>query len=320
MPARRRTWPRLIPGLVVLAALILGAVAVLAFARVGALHGDTFRLYMYASEARGILKGSEVWLAGRRVGLVAGISFRESSADTAGRLRVALDILEPYREQFRGDSYAQIRSGGSLIGAPVVYVTPGTPAAPPLPEGGVIPGKGQLDAEDVTSQIALASRHVPEIISNVKALGTEVRRVRSSLDGSGRDEPGVILRVVGARATRVGSRTFSGKGSVGMLLRDQDALTRRATRVIARADSVLRLANAAIAPGGPLRRDSTFVRTLSDVRNEVSIVRALLDQPHGSAGRLTRDSALVQQLRQVERELSGVMSDFKRDPARYIAF
>ena len=317
MSVRRRSWPRLIPGLVVLAVLIAGAVAVLAFARIGALRGDTFRLYMYTSEARGVLKGSEVWLAGQRVGVVADVAFREVTADTSGRVRIALDILEPYREQFRGDSYAQIRSGGSLIGAPVVYVSPGTPAAPRLADGGVIPSRGQLDTEDVTSQIALASRHVPEIAKNVRALGSEFARVRSSLGGTSRDEPGVVLRIVGARASRFGERTLSGSGSVGRVLRDRDALARRAGRVVARADSVLELAKTA---GRPLRGDSAFVRTLADVRNEVSIVRALLEEPRGTAGRLTRDSAIVQQLRRVERELGGIMSDFKRDPARFIAF
>ncbi len=52
----------------------------------------------------------------------------------------------------------------------------------------------------------------------------------------------------------------------------------------------------------------------------VARIRALLAEARGTAGRLTRDSALVQQLRRVERELGGVMSDFKRDPARFIAF
>lgn len=320
MPVRRRTWSRLIPGVLGLVAVIGGAIAVLVFARVGALHGDTFRLYVYAKEARGILKGSEVWLAGRRVGLVANVSFRPTSADTLGPVRIALDILEPYREQFRADSYAQIRSGGSLIGAPVVYVSTGTPNAAPLPDGGVIPSKGQLDTEDLTSQIALASRHFPDIIKNARALTSEFARVRASLGGTGRDEPGVILRIVGARASRVGDRALSGSGTVGLALRDRDALTRRATRVIARADSLMRLVKDTRGAAGRLRGDSALARTIADVRNEVSIVRALLDQPDGTVGRLRSDSAIVRQLRHAERELSGVMSDFKRDPARYIAF
>src|SRR5919206_274805 len=111
MPRTLR-WRKLTVGLVSLAAVVATALAVLVFGQVGALHGRTFRLYLRTSQARGLMKGSEVWLAGVKVGLVSHVEFLPPAAtDTTERLLVAFDVLAPYRGHIRRDSYAQIRSG-----------------------------------------------------------------------------------------------------------------------------------------------------------------------------------------------------------------
>src|SRR5207302_4882220 len=51
---RRTGWKELIVGLIALAAVTGVCLAVLVFARVGTLHGHTFRLYARTGEARGV--------------------------------------------------------------------------------------------------------------------------------------------------------------------------------------------------------------------------------------------------------------------------
>ena len=81
--ARRLVWSDVRGGLLALLVLVAISVATLKYARVGALHGDRIRLYARAGEARGILKGSEVWLLGQKVGLVTDIRFLSpSESDT----------------------------------------------------------------------------------------------------------------------------------------------------------------------------------------------------------------------------------------------
>ncbi len=320
MPGRLPKWTALVGGLVATAGLIVVGIGVLFFARVGALRGDTYRLFTYTDEARGILKGSDVWLAGQKVGSVAGIEFRPVEADTSRRIRLTLDILREHGDHFRGDSYAQIRSGGNLIGSPVVYVVPGTPAAPPLTAGSLIPSRGQLDSETLTSEFAIASRQFPEIIANVRTINAEMRGVRAALGGTGSDAPAVAVHVVGGRVLGLGKRALSGSGTIGSFVNDEDRVFERAQRAISRADSLRQLLDTGRGTFVRLRGDTTLLRTLADARNEVSIVRALLAEPGGSAGRFLRDSAIVRQLGRIERELGLTMEDFKRDPARYIAF
>src|SRR4051812_15423824 len=129
--ARRLAWSDVRGGLLAVLAILAVSVATLKYARVGALRGGTMRLYAVVGEARGILKGSEVWLSGQMIGKVVDIQFRSpAQSDSTNRLLLVLDVLDDYRGLMHRDADAQIRAGGSVIGAVVVYLTPGTVSAP----------------------------------------------------------------------------------------------------------------------------------------------------------------------------------------------
>jgi ABC-type transporter Mla subunit MlaD len=316
MPRRLR-WRNLIPGLLALAGVATIVVVTLMYARIGALRGDSYQLFAFTNEARGILENSDVWLAGQRVGVVDKIEFRPVATDTLKRIRLTLRILERHQPLIRGDSYAQIRSGGRLLGEPVVYLTMGTDQTPALEPGSVVGSREQADAENVASEIALASRDFPEIARNAKRLLEHARELADQLDASGSDEPGVAFRVVSRRAQRLAS-TASDTGSFGLLMADSIALTARLGRIMARADS---LGERLSETGTTLSRfssDSSLGREIADLRNEVSIVRALITDARGSAGRLLFDGAVPGQLERVERQLGELMADLRRDPARYL--
>src|SRR6185437_2040871 len=95
-----------------------------------ALHGRTTRLYLVTDVASGVLNGTEVWLAGKKVGLVRSVELRPPATDTAERIAIAMDVLDPYVRYIRRNSDVRIQPGGRLIGAPVVYIDVGTAAAP----------------------------------------------------------------------------------------------------------------------------------------------------------------------------------------------
>ena len=320
MPTRHPTWSTLVPGLVALAAVVACIFGVLVFARVGALHGDTYRLYTVTDEANGIMRGSDVWLGGAKVGVVAAIEFRPVATDAHARLRVGLDVLSRYRAYFRANSTAQIRNGGTVMGSPVVYVTPGTPAAPVLPDGATIAGRGQLDTEGFTSQVAMTSHQFPAIIQDARIISAQLNGVVAMLRGPDVGAPRVALRAVGGRAIHFAHRVIAGRGTVGGFLRGGDSLDVRVQRAIAHADSLLRLLDSERGTVGRLRSDTLLLRTVTDTRNELAILRALLAGTQGTAGRAVHDPAIVRQLERLERELAAVVADVKRAPGRYVAF
>jgi phospholipid/cholesterol/gamma-HCH transport system substrate-binding protein len=319
MAPDKTSWRSLIPGLIAVIVIVLSTIALLMFAQVGALHGDTARVFAATDQARGLLKGSDVWLAGQKVGVVADIRFQPVSVEPSQRLIIELELLKEYLPQLRGDSYAQIRTGGSLIGAQVLYLTTGTPTAAAVDEGDTLRAKPQGDTENVASQIANASRQFPAIINNVKLLSSQMESARGTLGAFGAEEGVQKIGRVGERAADLTGRAFGGDGTIGLILRRNDPLV-RAKSAMARADSVRVLLGSSATTYGRMRKDSTLIREIGSIRNEVSIVKALLAEPHGTLGRVRADSAIVRQLGLVEREFTALKRDIIRDPLRFISF
>jgi hypothetical protein len=98
------------------------------------------------------------------------------------------------------------------------------------------------------------------------------------------------------------------------------ATTARAKRALARVDSLRALVASNETSIGRFRRDSSLLRTVGSLRDEVTIVKALLDEPRGTAGRVLHDSVLTRQLGAAQRELGALLADLRKHPLRYVAF
>lgn len=318
MSSSSSSWRELVPGLIAATVIVALVWGVLRYAQVGALRGDTMMLVAPMSGARGIMKGSEVWLTGVRVGKVRSVEFRPATIDTTSRVVVRLEVLRKYAPMMRLDSYAQIRTGGTLIGSPVVHISSGTNTARALRDDDTLRTKPQFDTEGISSQVAIATRHFPEILSNVEAIGTQMGATGGTVGaimGSDRAQLGVVSARAGALARRIGD----GRGTIGLALRDGGAIG-RARAAMASADTLRALLASQGTSAGRFRRDSTLMRDVRALLDEVSIVRSLLAEPEGTAGRALHDAAAYDQLAQLERELSTLMADLKRRPLRYIVF
>lgn len=320
MASHRLAWRDLIPGTVVFAMLALVAFVVLKFARVGTVRGDKITIHAPVGSARGVLKGTEVWLAGRRVGRVKDISFLPIDQPPDKRLLVELEISAKHRAQIRRDSFGQIRAGATLIGAPVMFVSVGSPDQPMLADGDTLTTRPQMDAEAIGSRVALASQHFPEIIANVKVLSAQLEGARGSAGALMGDGGMRQLEVVGSRLGAVTRTATGGDGTIGLALRGRAGPMARAQAAMAGADTLRQLLASGETSLGRFRRDSTLLHQVAELRDEISIVRALLGEPKGTAGRAQSDRALWEQLGALQQQLGELMADLKRRPLRYVAF
>jgi ABC-type transporter Mla subunit MlaD len=143
---RQLHWRELTGGMIAAAAIAGVVILTLLFARVGALHGKKVTLYIVTDDATGVLPGTEVWLGGKKEGLVKDVSFRPPSTDTSERVLLKTDFLAEGFADVRRDSYAEIRPGGSLIGAVIVNIAPGTANSPALRDGDTIRPGGTGEA------------------------------------------------------------------------------------------------------------------------------------------------------------------------------
>jgi hypothetical protein len=317
---RRASWRELVIGLVGFAALVAGGLVVLLFMRVGQLHGSTFRLYALTGEARGVIRGSEVWLGGQKVGIVKNVEFMPPNVPAANRLLIVMDVLSSARQGIRANSTAQVRSGGTLISSPVVYLTMGTSTSRELASGDTVHSLPQADLETMTSEFAIASREFPDIIDNIKLLDGQLHSVNGTLGAMGIEHGGVELTRAQYQASRLAATVRRPSGTIGLALGARTSMLDQAHRAMARADSVRALLASNNTSLGRFRRDSTLMRNVADIRNQLDIVRARMASPTGTLGRAHADSALFEAIAGTQREMTLIMADIKRRPLRYIHF
>ena len=319
--ARRLAWSNVRGGLIAIAAIVGICAATLKFARVGALRGDRIRLFVVVGAARGILTGSEVWLMGQKVGRVADIRFRPpSESDTTARVLVEMEVLEKYREAMHRDAVAQIRPGGSLIGAMVVYLAPGTTAAPTIRDGDTVRAKPQSDVESTTSRFGAATKELPAIVGNVKSIRSTLSSTSGSIGAlmqSAQTQRGA-MQSASTQLARLRRRLVNGNGSLGRIM--DGSLGPRARAAMARADSVRALVGSSSTSLGRFKRDSTLASEVADIRDELATVRASLADSRGTAGRVAHDSAAYMALGDVQREMTLLLADMKKHPLRYNPF
>lgn len=317
MPRTYR-WRSLVPGLLAAGATVAAALMILLFARVGALHGATVTLYSKTREARGVMKGTDVWLSGQKIGKVKDVRFLPPSADTNAHVVIEMEVLKSTVKFVRSDSRAQIRSGGTMIGAPVVYLSSTTSAARAVHDGDTLIALPQGDPEGIASKVAVASRDFPEILSNVKELRGQLSSARGTTGALLNDDE-LQLDVVRTRGVRLADRALKGGGTVSRVLTTGNPAARAQT-ALARVDSLRALLASDRTSLGRFKRDTSLMRVTASLRNEVSIALALLNEPRGTAGRVLHDSALTAELTGVQRELRALMDDLRAHPLRYFPF
>ena len=315
--ASRVHWSELRIGLLSAAGILIAVLSILLFARVGALHGDTKQLYVTVDHAPGVLKGTDVWVLGRKVGLVKNITFRPVTVDTLQRVAIETEILDEFFPLIRKNSYGDIRAGGNLIGSPVVYIDPGTTAAPPVESGDTIAslsGGGKLGAfgPQIDSLAARLNRVADSTGKLIVLMGD-----RSTSIGQFRSTGMASMR----RATEVSSdimrRATRGSGTLG--LANQNAIGNDIRRVLAQKDSIMFLVSSGSGNVGRFRRDSTLMREVAKTRAEVDSLRLLFSRP-GAVSRLRTDSALKREMGQARIQLDSLMTDLKKHPTKYISF
>jgi phospholipid/cholesterol/gamma-HCH transport system substrate-binding protein len=313
-------WRELRIGIIAAIGLVAVSIAVLLFARVGAIRGDTFRLFLRTGSASGLMKGSEVWVGGQRVGRVVDIRFLPPAGQDADALLVEMEVIQRYRHAIRRDSRAQIRPGARMIAAPVVRLDPGSMGSRLVVPGDTLRARPQADVQSMAERFGEATRELPAVMADVKRVNQALRSPGGTIGAFGSERGGVELAAVRARGGRIAASLTQRRGTLGLLLGGRDQLMGRAERVLARADSVQSLFGSPENAVGRFRRDSTLKLVVADIQNELSIVRALLRDSRGTAGRVLHDRAIVESLMDAEREMGAIMADIRRRPLRYLNF
>jgi phospholipid/cholesterol/gamma-HCH transport system substrate-binding protein len=318
-----RTWKDLKTGIVATSVVLAAAVVILIFGRVGALHGKKFTLYVTTDGARGVIRGTDVWLDGQKVGLVKAIDFRPPSVSPTERLVLRLSVLDDARPHIRLNTRTTVRSGGSILGDQVVSLSSGTSAARQVVDGDTIRAGAELDLEGMTSDAAIAAAEFPGILENVKLLNTQLQTAQGTLAAFGMEGGTARLRHIGDRTARLFAMVGDSTGSVGRAMRglmnEPKPVTGRVGHAMAQVDSIRALLSSGQHSLGRFRRDSTLALELGRLRSELASVTDLASNPSGTLGRFRTDSAISISVRHDIAEVDSLIADMKKRPLRYIA-
>ena len=266
MPPSKKTvsWRELRVGL-----LVLGSILILVFLILNA-SGDinpfSKKLHLRArfADANGLREGSEVRLAGVRVGKVDKILLlTPSSEPNAARVEAQMTINgtidgRPANDRIRTDSTAQQASPSLLGNEMLINITPGTAIGQPVADNAILPSSSSNTVNDFATS------------------GTDLAQRLSKLS----DEINGMVRDV-----------KDGKGTMGRLFSDE-ALYNNLNATIRETEDVLRQIRSGSGSAGRFINDPELYNNANTIANQLRLIAEDLRSGRGTAGKLLTDDQL----------------------------
>ena len=252
---------------------VLVAIAILIFLVLNA-SGDinpfSRKLHLKARfvDANGLREGSEVRLAGVRVGKVEKITLLSpSDVPNAPRVETLMTVDStidgrPASERIRSDSTAQQGSPSLLGNEMLINITPGTAVGQPVQDYAILPSSSSNTVNDFATS------------------GTDLAQRLSKLS----DEISGIVRDV-----------KDGKGTVGRLFSDE-ALYNNLNATVREVEDVMRQVRSGNGSAGKFLNDPALYNNFNDITLQLKAIADDLRAGRGSAGKFLTDDQLYVRL------------------------
>lgn len=253
--------------------LVLGSIAILIFLILNA-SGDinpfSKKLHLKARfpDANGLREGSEVRLAGVRVGKIDKISLlAPSDVPNVPRVEALMTIDStidgrPANERIRTDSTAQQGSPSLLGNEMLINITPGTAVGQPVKDYTILPSSTSNTVNDFATS------------------GTDLAQRLSKLS----DEINGMVRDV-----------KEGKGTVGRLFSDE-ALYNNLNATIRETEDVMRQVRSGNGSAGRFLNDPALYNNANEITLQLRKIAQDLQAGRGTAGKLLTDDELYNRI------------------------
>jgi len=260
--------------------LVLASIAVLIFLILNA-SGDinpfSRKLHLKArfADANGLREGSEVRLAGVRVGKVDKITLLPpSDVPNAPRVEALMSIQsiidgQPANQRIRTDSTAQQGSPSLLGNEMLINITPGTAVGQPVKDYTILPSSSSNTVNDFATS------------------GTDLAQRLSKLS----DEISSIVRDV-----------KEGKGTVGRLFSDE-ALYNNLNATIRETEDVMRQVRSGQGSAGRFLNDPALYNNANEIAIQLRAIAADLRAGRGSAGKFLTNDELYNRVNHIAERL-----------------
>ncbi|MFN2533285.1 MAG: MlaD family protein [Pyrinomonadaceae bacterium] len=261
-------------------------------------------------DANGLREGSEVRLAGVRVGKVDQITLlAPSDVPNVPRVEALMTINStidgrPAAERIRSDSQAQQGSPSLLGNEMLINITPGTAVGQPVKDYDVLPSSSSNTVNDfATSGTDLAQR-LSKLSDEISGIVKDVKNGKGTVGRMFSDEALYNNLNATIRETEdVMRQVRSGEGSAGRFLTDP-ALYNNANDIAVQLKTIAQDLRAGRGTAGRLLTDDELYnrinRTADKLDRSVEQVNSMvaeINAGHGTLGRLIRDEQIYNDAR-----------------------
>ena len=295
--------------------LVLGSIAILIFLILNA-SGDinpfSKKLHLKArfADANGLREGSEVRLAGVRVGKIDKITLLPpSDVPNAPKVEAAMVIDSnidgrPANERIRTDSTAQQGSPSLLGNEMLINITPGSAVGEPVKDGAILPSSSSNTVNDfATSGTDLAQR-LSKLSDEINGMVRDVKDGKGTIGRLFSDEALYNNLNATIRETEdLMVQIKAGKGSAGRLINDP-ALYNNANAITLQLKLIADDLRAGRGTAGKLLTDDQLYvrinRTADRLDQSVTQINGMIGEinaGHGTLGRLIKDDQIYNDAR-----------------------
>ena len=272
-----------------------------------------FHLVALMGDAGALQSGSPVWIAGRPVGTVKTVVIRGVDVDSAERVAVTLQIPRKYQTHVRRDSQVRMTSS-SLIGNPVIDISPGSPGAKMIADGDTLRSTGPGSVEALMDHTLAVSNGLRGLFADLNTLKSsspnapaEFARVNSNLQHVTLQFHQLMTNMQNGPINRLHEPAFRNavadlRAMSGQLSSQLSAASERARRARSSSEPALRLMAA---------RADTIQAQMALVQQRIA---------EGGGGLLLRaqkDSAIMRAVHGAQEQLDSLMAVTKRNPLRF---
>lgn len=294
---------------------VLLAIAVLVFLVLNA-SGDinpfSRKLHLRAHfvDANGLREGSEVRLAGVRVGKVERIVLLEPSpAPGAPRVEAQMTIDStidgrPANERIRSDSQAQQGSPSLLGNEMLINITPGSAVGQPIQDNAILPSSSSNTVNDfATSGTDLAQR-LSKLSDEISGIVKDVKDGEGTVGRLFTDEALYNNLNATIRETEdVMKQIRSGQGSAGRFVNDP-ALYNNANEIVVQLKAIADDLRAGRGTAGKLLTDDEFYNRINRTADrldksvdQINSMIAEINAGRGTLGKLIKDEQIYNDAR-----------------------
>jgi phospholipid/cholesterol/gamma-HCH transport system substrate-binding protein len=339
MPRTRSlAWSELKIGIVAAIALGLAVMIIIAVGGQAGFFWQQYHLKTRFSDVQGLKEGAVVRVAGVEVGKVDGLQFSGSEVE------ITLSVMEDMKSRITTESRATIGSL-SLLGEPVIDISPGA-SGTPLNEGDFVPpgrARGQLAdvAEGATQSLEQLNgmlkdmragkgtvgrlftddqlyKEINQFVASAETITGMLSRGEGTLGGLLKD-PAAYRSLNGALADlqQMTARINAGDGSLGRLLKD-DALAKSLATASTNVEQLTDKLNRGEGTAGKLLTDKELYDRFNSLAARVDRLTGELEKGQGTAGQLLHDKQLYDNMNAAASELRSLIGDIRKDPKKYL--